>query len=160
MSLLEALLLDSYRMNIWVAYRTDGVAGSGTQSDPFDGSTQAKFDANMNALPVPVLSITFSSTTATVTAISHGFANTNSVLIAGATGSDAQYYKGTFTISSVTPNSFQYALSHQPSANAQGAISCRCEFRPYRPQKNPFGSPFPGPSLRSSPGFHITGFQP
>jgi hypothetical protein len=43
MSLLEALLLDSYRMNVWIAYRTDGVAGSGTQSDPFDGSTQAKF---------------------------------------------------------------------------------------------------------------------
>jgi hypothetical protein len=57
MSLLEALLLDSYRMNLWVAYRTDGVASSGTQSDPFDGSTQTKFDALMNAMPMLVSSL-------------------------------------------------------------------------------------------------------
>jgi len=125
MSLLEALLLDPLRMNVWIAARPDGVAGTGTQNDPFDGSTQAKFDPIMNALPVPVVSITFSTTTATVTAINHGFSNTNSVVIAGATGSDAQYYNGTFTISNVTTNTFQYTLSHQPGANAQGAISCR-----------------------------------
>jgi hypothetical protein len=51
MSLLDALLLDPLRMNVWVAVRTDGVAGTGTQSDPYDGSTQAKFDAVMSALP-------------------------------------------------------------------------------------------------------------
>lgn len=48
MGLTEALLLDPYRMDTWVAYRTDGITGSGTQSDPFDGSTQTKFDALMN----------------------------------------------------------------------------------------------------------------
>lgn len=58
MSLLDALLLDSYRMNLWVAYGTDGVARSGTQSDPFNGSTQAKFDALMNAVPMAFSSIT------------------------------------------------------------------------------------------------------
>jgi len=83
MGLLEALLLDSYRMDVWVAYRTDGVAGSGTQSDPFDGSTQAKFDALMNAMPILVSSLTYSGTTATVTAINHGFANGNSVVMDG-----------------------------------------------------------------------------
>ena len=51
MSLLDALLLDPYRINIWIAYRTDGVAGSGTQNDPYDGSSTAtKFDAIMNSL--------------------------------------------------------------------------------------------------------------
>src|SRR6266480_5094895 len=39
MSLLEAMLLDPYRINVWIAYRTDGGAGSGTQNDPYDGST-------------------------------------------------------------------------------------------------------------------------
>lgn len=48
MSLLDALLLDPYRINVWIAYRTDGVAGTGTQNDPYDGSTAAKFDALMN----------------------------------------------------------------------------------------------------------------
>ena len=31
--------------NIWIAMRTDGLSGSGTQADPFDGSTMDKFDA-------------------------------------------------------------------------------------------------------------------
>lgn len=30
---------------IWIALRTDGKAGAGTRSDPFDGSTTLKFDA-------------------------------------------------------------------------------------------------------------------
>src|SRR5713101_6371264 len=110
MSLSEALLLDPLRMNIYIAIRTDGVAGTGTQNDPFDGSTQAKFDAIMNALPIPAVSITFVTTTATVTAINHGFANGNSVVIAGATGTDASKYNGTFTIASVTTNTFQYTM--------------------------------------------------
>jgi len=44
MSLLEALLLDPPRIDIWVAKRTDNIAGSGTQDDRYDGSTATKFD--------------------------------------------------------------------------------------------------------------------
>ncbi len=33
--------------HIWIAVRTDGLPGSGTQADPYDGSTPAKFDALM-----------------------------------------------------------------------------------------------------------------
>ncbi|HEY9172182.1 MAG TPA: hypothetical protein VI136_07860 [Verrucomicrobiae bacterium] len=50
MSLLDALLLDPHRINVWIAYRTDGVKGSGTQSDPYDGHTAALFDARMSEL--------------------------------------------------------------------------------------------------------------
>lgn len=50
MSLLDALLLDPFRINVWIAYRTDGVKGSGTQNDPYDGSSATKFDAIMNSL--------------------------------------------------------------------------------------------------------------
>ncbi|MCI0748447.1 MAG: hypothetical protein L0Y58_23825 [Verrucomicrobia subdivision 3 bacterium] len=51
MSLLDALLLDPALFNIYVANRADGIGGSGTISDPYDGSTQAKFDTVMRNLP-------------------------------------------------------------------------------------------------------------
>lgn len=47
MSLLDALLLDPAPFNIWIAFRTDGIKGSGTISDPYDGSTQVRFDGVM-----------------------------------------------------------------------------------------------------------------
>jgi hypothetical protein len=37
------------KQNVWIAIRTDGLPGSGTQSDPYDGSTMAKFDALMKS---------------------------------------------------------------------------------------------------------------
>src|SRR5437868_537895 len=37
---------------VWISFRTDGQAGSGTAIDPFDGSTAAKFDAVMRSLAV------------------------------------------------------------------------------------------------------------
>jgi hypothetical protein len=52
MSLLDAIFLDAYRINVWIAYRTDGVTGTGTQNDPWDGSTATKFDALMNGVSV------------------------------------------------------------------------------------------------------------
>lgn len=50
MSLLDALLLDPYPFNIWIAVRTDGMKGTGTASDPFDGSTATKLDTVLNSL--------------------------------------------------------------------------------------------------------------
>lgn len=50
MSLLGALLLDPAPFNVWITIRTDGLKGSGTICDPYDGSTQARFDAAMVTL--------------------------------------------------------------------------------------------------------------
>ena len=50
MSILDTLLLDPYKINAWIAYRTDNVKGTGTQNDPYDGSTVAKLDALLNSL--------------------------------------------------------------------------------------------------------------
>jgi hypothetical protein len=50
MSLLDALLLDPYRLNAWIAYRADSVKGIGTQNDPYDGSTATKLDTILNNL--------------------------------------------------------------------------------------------------------------
>src|SRR2546426_10415872 len=53
MGLTDALLLDPYPFEIWIAQRSDGQKGTGTLNDPFDGSTAAKFDAIMSGLPGP-----------------------------------------------------------------------------------------------------------
>ncbi len=50
MSLLDSLFLDPAPFDVWVAVRTDGIKGSGTLNDPYDGSTQTKFDALMNGI--------------------------------------------------------------------------------------------------------------
>ena len=47
MSLLDALLLDPQRINIWIAIRSDLSEGSGTQQDPYSGTTLAQFDSVM-----------------------------------------------------------------------------------------------------------------
>jgi len=49
MSLIDAFLLEPYRIHIWISFRTDGIKGSGTQNDPYDGSTAARFDELMNS---------------------------------------------------------------------------------------------------------------
>jgi len=53
MSLTDALLLEGFydAKDVWIALRTDGVYGSGTQSDPYDGSSYQKFDLLMNSIP-------------------------------------------------------------------------------------------------------------
>jgi hypothetical protein len=50
MSLLDALFLDPSALNVWVAARTDGVLGSGTLADPYNGSTVDSFDRVMNLI--------------------------------------------------------------------------------------------------------------
>jgi hypothetical protein len=51
MSLVDSLLLEPRTLDVWIALRTDGAQGAGTESDPYDGSTAATFDALMRALP-------------------------------------------------------------------------------------------------------------
>jgi len=48
MSLLDAFLLDPCRINVWIAYRTDGVKGTGTPKSVSTGlpfSCAEAFDA-------------------------------------------------------------------------------------------------------------------
>jgi hypothetical protein len=53
MSLTDALFLDPHRdrRDVWIAARTDGIAGSGTLRDPHNGSTPERFDAVMRSVP-------------------------------------------------------------------------------------------------------------
>ena len=50
MSLLDALLLDPAKINVWIAFRTDTIAGTGTYADPLDGSSATKLDTILNDL--------------------------------------------------------------------------------------------------------------
>ena len=47
-----ALLLDPSPFEIWVAVRSDLLKGSGTLNDPYDGSSQIKFDGIIGSLAV------------------------------------------------------------------------------------------------------------
>src|SRR5437899_5908058 len=120
MSLTEALLLDPYPFEVWIAARTDGVRGSGTQADPWNGSS----------IPYPevsVASLTASGSEATVvTSSNHGFANGDMVTISGVARTDPShiFYVGTFPIYGATSNSFKYAMLGVPNSTAAGTIKC------------------------------------
>jgi hypothetical protein len=60
MCLADAILLEAYRdpKDIWIAFRTDGNAGSGTENDPYDGSTQERFDGLMRRFNQEMLEYT------------------------------------------------------------------------------------------------------
>ena len=72
--------------------------------------------------PVSVTSITRVSATATVTITAHGFSNGNEVIISGATQTD---YNGSFVISNVTANTFDYTVGGTPATPATGTIVCK-----------------------------------
>ena len=113
MSLFDALLLDPYRINVWIAYRTDGVAGTGTQNDPYDGSTNF-------AAPVTVSSLTRSGQEATATAAGHTYSDNDVVTIDGATvnGTTDNPFNGTFLIYGVSGSIFKYLMTGTPATDA------------------------------------------
>ncbi len=98
---MDAMLLEGYRdpREVYIALRTDGLKGSGTIDDPFDGST-------LETAPITVGS--FSSTgsqgrEAIVTApASLGLIAGDVVAIRGVTGAGAAYWNGNFPIFNVS----------------------------------------------------------
>lgn len=67
-----------------------------------------------------VSSITRSSSTATVTITAHGYSNDNFIKMAGATQTE---YNGTFQISNVATNTFDYTVTGTPATPATGTIT-------------------------------------
>jgi hypothetical protein len=116
MSLSDALLLDPTPFDVWVAYRTDGLRGSGTLNDPLDGSP--RLDTSRS-----VTNLTNSGQEATATSSAHGYSNGDVVTIAGVTGAGADRWNGTFSGSGIdlttlclvgapTANAHSYAIGH------------------------------------------------
>src|SRR5438552_12858122 len=121
MSLIDSLLLDPFALDVWVAPRTDGVLGSDTEDDPYDGSVRA-------TPIVQVSGIAFSGTVATVTTqTNHGFQTFQLVQVSGATGTDGAYYNGTFSVTFLDSTHFSYTMWMKPTNNAAGVISCQAD---------------------------------
>ncbi len=121
MSLMDAFLLDPAPLDVWIAARTDGIVGSGTEEDPFDGT-------RTGPPSIAVSSITFGATTATVTtSVNHGFSTDDFVLVEGANGPDAGLYNGVFSITYVSATSFSYTMPGTPQSAAVGVLSCQLD---------------------------------
>src|SRR6266568_8337825 len=115
MSLLDSLLvLDAPKLDVWIAVRTDGVKGSGTESDPYNGSPRQE-----SAISITNLTNSGREATAT-TATDHSYLNGDVVMIAGVTGAGAAQFNGRFSIYGKTNNTFKYAMSVVPGGSASG----------------------------------------
>jgi hypothetical protein len=114
MSLLDALLLEEPTpptptagkpsQHVHIALRADGIRGSGTASDPWNGRTSL---TNPLAVTLQISDTTVTATTATP----HGYQNHEIVKISGATGTGANYLNATFRISNATATTFQFELT-------------------------------------------------
>ncbi len=94
--------------------------GAGGQSVP-TAADNAFFDGLSDRLTTQsVTSITRVSTTATVTCNNHGYSAGNTVTISGASQTE---YNGTFTISNVATNTFDYTVTGTPATPATGTIT-------------------------------------
>lgn len=67
-----------------------------------------------------VTSLTRAGTTATATATAHGFVNSDTIIISGTPGTNESAYAGSFTISNVTANTFDYTVTVTPATPASG----------------------------------------
>src|SRR5262245_21382904 len=102
------LTADPARQDVWFTLRTDGVTGTGTESDPFDVSMRAE-------IPLPISSLTFTGREAAVnTRAPHGYNEHDVVVIAGVTGSGASRFNGRFSIYAAGGSTFKYAMVQQP----------------------------------------------
>ncbi len=125
MSLVDALLLEPYRdpREVYIALRTDGLKGSGTIDDPFDGGTLET---------APVTATSFSSTgsqgrEAIVTApASLALVDGDVVAISGVTGGGATFWNGNFPIFNVSEVNnvvtFSYWVKRKGSVLAPDSI--------------------------------------
>jgi hypothetical protein len=120
MSLTDTLLGEAYALDVWIALRTDGAKGSGTENDPYNGAPRYE-----PALTVTELELAGSDhRVATATAANHGYSDNDVITISGATGADGKYYNGTFVIYGATANTFQYWMAGEPAGDAAGTITC------------------------------------
>src|SRR5436189_1124089 len=120
MPLLDSVLLDPHQsaLDVWIALRTDGVKGSGTESDPYNGLPRYESSISVSTLT------RFGREAAATTATNHGYANGDVVTISGVTGTGAPFYNGTFVIYSVTTNTFKYWMKAAPGGSGTGTMTC------------------------------------
>ncbi len=163
MSLLDSFLLEPpLQVDVWIAIRTDGVRGTGTQNDPYDGSVRAQPLISVTSLTRdtdPTIAV------AQTGGVNHGYVASDWVAIAGATGTGAAYYNGSFRLLSTTPTSFKYKMSQDPGASASGAVTCQLDPRLFDAWMNRAGTHTTihlGPGIFETRGYGeaVYGWQP
>jgi hypothetical protein len=163
MGLLDAFLQESVQFNLWIASRSDGVSGSGTAADPFNGSTKL--------YPPVQISLRFTShasgreAEATVFSSPNPFSDGDMVIITGVAGLGSSVWNGTFGIYNVLASTFNFLLSKE-TANPQGnptAIRMTFEFDNVMRDVPPHTRIHLGPGIFKTRGFapnDARGWQP
>jgi hypothetical protein len=171
MSLVDALLLDPHRdpREIWIAARTDGQRGDGSQADPYNGSS-----IPYPTIPITQITLTKDSDPYEATAITdgpHGFCEGDMVSVAGGeviTDPNNNYagfanvnYHGTFRIKSVGSTHFTYQMLGRPyhttaQASALNPLACwreREQFDVVMRSLSPNSTIHLGPGVFDTKGF-------
>lgn len=78
--------------------------------------------ADGSTSPKTISSLTRSGTSVTATVVGHGFVNGETVSIGGTAGTNEGGYIGSFVISGVTANTFNYSVVTTPASPATGTI--------------------------------------
>ncbi|PKO60934.1 MAG: hypothetical protein CVU24_10870, partial [Betaproteobacteria bacterium HGW-Betaproteobacteria-18] len=99
---------------------TYNIAGT-TPASPATGT----ITADGSAAAKTITSLTRSGTTVTATSPAHGFINGQTVSIGGTAGTQEGGYIGSFVISGVTSNTFQYSVVTTPVSPATGTITAQ-----------------------------------
>jgi hypothetical protein len=91
--------------------------------DGVAGSLVTLLDALLiNGYNSKTITITRSGTTATASSTAHGFNDLQTILISGANEAD---YNGTFRITNVTANTFDFTVANSPATPATGTITAK-----------------------------------
>ena len=125
MSLADALLLDSVTFNVWVALRTDGISGSGTPGDPFNGSVRRELGIPLVLTRGVADTREATANTGSFDILARGFAEGDLVTISGVTSDEnKEVWNGTFVIYGVTQFSFKYYMKRPPAGSLTGSPMC------------------------------------
>lgn len=122
---IDAIFFAPYNLTInsvWIYSGTKGTGGT-TEYDlkvKTPGGTWASILSTTGKIAVvnTALSLTSTGVTATATLINHGFSTGSTVVISGATQTN---YNGTFVITNVTANTFDYTLPGVTASPATGS---------------------------------------
>ena len=121
MSLLDALLLDPPRIDVWLANRNDGVLGTGTAADPYNMSVA------LSSGQVSITSFSFAGLLVTAN-------STTTSLVAGdvvqITGAADPVLNGVFTVDSVSSGAFfKFRTNTTPSVGTGATAQKVTQFR-------------------------------
>jgi hypothetical protein len=123
---LDSIMLVPYNVvinSVWIYNGQVGTSGTTEYDLKFASSPGAAFTSILSTTGkvnynTSLTSITRINTVATATLANHGFLNGETVTISGASQTE---YNGSFVISNVTANTFQYTVSGSPATPATGS---------------------------------------